>query len=67
MAVMNPTRLHSMGRLGEDGLTGSQLSAFCLAGSQPSPAPPLREEQQKRCWVYIAFVLWNDGQALCCL
>lgn len=42
-----PKRLRSMGRQGEDGLTGSQLSAFRLAGRQPSPVPPLREEQEK--------------------
>lgn len=43
-----PKRLHSMGRLGGGGLAGGQLSAFCLAGSEPySPSPPLGEEHEK--------------------
>lgn len=55
------------GRLGKDGLIGGQLSAFCLAGSQPfPPAPPLREGQEKPMTrVCIAFVLWNDRTGHC--
>lgn len=47
---------------GRDGLTGGQLSTFCLAGSQLfPPVPPLGEGQERpMTGVCIAIVLWND-------